>query len=233
MVHSLQSLFQAIADARDKYELKQLVTVRAGEYFLAQRWGLIFFNELPTNQAKIPDIMRLALSVEHNPVLRYLVENHAPIHEELLLPPGVWQVICPRADHAHVMLGPIVGCGQLLGAIGFTRPKESPAFHAKNLADLTALCLHLSTKLTTIQSLPTGLNSLDTNRLTPREIEIVELVVQGLTNAEIGAALWITENSVKQALKRIYRKLEVSSRAKMVALLSRDRKLLSNQDNAV
>ena len=58
------------------------------------------------------------------------------------------------------------------------------------------------------------------NRLTPREAQIAELVAQGLTSTEIGAALWITENTVKQALKRIYRKLKVSSRAEMVAQMS-------------
>jgi DNA-binding CsgD family transcriptional regulator len=56
--------------------------------------------------------------------------------------------------------------------------------------------------------------------LTPREIQIAELVAQGLTNAQIGATLWITENSVKQAFKRMFCKLEVSSRAEMVAQLS-------------
>lgn len=60
---------------------------------------------------------------------------------------------------------------------------------------------------------------LNTNCLTPREIQIAQLVAQGQTNAEIGVTLWITENSVKQALKRMFRKLEVSSRAQMVALL--------------
>ncbi|MEL6899392.1 MAG: helix-turn-helix transcriptional regulator, partial [Cyanobacteria bacterium J06606_4] len=55
--------------------------------------------------------------------------------------------------------------------------------------------------------------------LTPREREIADLVAQGLTNKSIGQALWITENSVKQALKRMYRKLAVSSRAEMVARL--------------
>ena len=58
------------------------------------------------------------------------------------------------------------------------------------------------------------------DRLTPRELEIAKLVAQGRTNAEIGAELWITENSVKQALKRMFRKLEVSSRAEMVAQLA-------------
>jgi hypothetical protein len=35
----------------------------------------------------------------------------------------------------------------------------------------------------------------------------------------IGAELWITQNSVKQALKRMFRKLEVSARTEMVAKL--------------
>jgi DNA-binding CsgD family transcriptional regulator len=61
---------------------------------------------------------------------------------------------------------------------------------------------------------------LNCDRLTPREAQIAELVAEGLTSAEIGAALWITENTVKQALKRMYRKLKVSSRAEMVAQMS-------------
>jgi DNA-binding CsgD family transcriptional regulator len=52
------------------------------------------------------------------------------------------------------------------------------------------------------------------------DLQISELVALGRTNAEIGSELWITENSVKQALKRMFRKLEVSSRAEMVAQLA-------------
>jgi DNA-binding CsgD family transcriptional regulator len=67
---------------------------------------------------------------------------------------------------------------------------------------------------------PVAITSWNCKRLTPREAQIAELVAQGLTSAEIGAALWITENTVKQALKRMFRKLQVSSRAEMVAQLS-------------
>ncbi len=229
MANSLQPLFQAIAQARDEHELRLHVMVRAGEYFVAQRWGLFFFDQLPIVEANLQGLLKLALSFEHNPVLRYLVEHHAPVHEELLLPPGKWKIICPRSDHGHVMAGPIVGDSCLVGAVGFTRVLGTPAFEAQDIIDLSALCLHLSTRLATMrsplavplgQSQPTQFNSLNINRLTPREIQIAELVAQGLTNAEIGAALWITENSVKQALKRMFRKLEVSSRAEMVARLS-------------
>ena len=88
----------------------------------------------------------------------------------------------------------------------------------QNLADLSALCLHLSTWTATVRSQPP--QRLKTDRLTAREVQIAELVAQGRTNAEIGIELWITENSVKQALKRMFRKLEVSSRTEMVAQLS-------------
>ena len=57
--------------------------------------------------------------------------------------------------------------------------------------------------------------------MTSRELQIAKLVAQGLTNTEIGKTLWIQENSVKQALKRMFRKLQVSSRAEMIAKLSR------------
>ncbi|MBD2777772.1 helix-turn-helix transcriptional regulator [Iningainema tapete] len=213
MAYSLQSLFEAIAHTPNEQELRLHVMARVGEYFAAQRWGLFFFDEFPQN------IQSIALSTKHNPVLRYVVEHHAPIHEELLLPPGAWRLICPRQDHGHVMAGPIVNNSQLVGGIGLTRDRDAPAFNAHDLANLSALCLHLSTWLVTTKSPAIKSNSINIQKLTPREIQIAQLVAQGLTNAEIGKALWITENSVKQALKRMFRKLEISSRAEMVARL--------------
>jgi DNA-binding CsgD family transcriptional regulator len=241
MANSLQSLFQAIAIAHDEQELRQHVRVGVREYFAAQRCSLFFFEQLVSAEKKLSNIAQRALSLDRNPVLRYLVERHAAVHDELVLPPGVWKTICPRSDHAHVMAGPIVTNGCLVGGLGFTRDseallrsadREAPAFNAQDLADLSALCLHLSTRLATIGSRSSGLIPLNCDRLTPREIQIAELVAQGLTNAQIGATIWITENSVKQALKRMFRKLEVSSRAEMVAQLSSN-KLFSPRDKAV
>jgi DNA-binding CsgD family transcriptional regulator len=232
MANSLQSLFQAIAQSRDEQELRQHVSLRVREYFVAQRCSLFFFDQLLSSGKKLSNIAQRALSLDYNPVLRYVVERHAAVHDELVLPPGVWKTICPRSDHAHVMAGPIVMNGCLVGGLGFTRDREAPAFNAQDLADLSALCLHMSTRLATLQSRSSGLIPVNCDRLTPREIQIAELVAQGLTNAQIGATLWITENSVKQALKRMFRKLEVSSRAEMVAQLSSN-KLFSLRDKAV
>ncbi|MBW4484064.1 MAG: LuxR family transcriptional regulator [Tildeniella torsiva UHER 1998/13D] len=212
---SLQALFGAIAQTQTEADLRQSVMAALGEYFAARRWMLSFANEIPAIDHTTPRLMRLALSLDYNPVLRYLVKRHAAVHDEVVLPPGVWQTLCPRADHGHVMAGPLVSEGQLVGGVAFTRHRDDGAFNADNLADLGALCLHLSTKLAALRARP----GLDCGALTPREAEIVALVAQGLTNKAIGAALWITENSVKQALKRIFRKLGVSSRAEMVAKL--------------
>lgn len=227
MESPLQPLFTAIAQAQDEDEIRESIMAALGEYFEANRWKLSFLDQLPTINENTPRMLKLALSLDYNPVLRYLVQRHAAVHEGIILPNGVWQTICPRADHGHVMVGPIVTHGQLVGGIAFTRHRDEPAFNTDNLADLSALCLHLSTRLAQIRSKPltfehnaVNVDSPKKNPLTPREIEITELVAQGLTNAQIGTKLWITEHSVKQALKRMFRKLGVVSRAQLVARIA-------------
>jgi DNA-binding NarL/FixJ family response regulator len=48
--------------------------------------------------------------------------------------------------------------------------------------------------------------------LSDRELEILEYVTRGLSNAQIARALWVSEQTVKFHLSRIYKKLGVSSR---------------------
>jgi DNA-binding NarL/FixJ family response regulator len=48
--------------------------------------------------------------------------------------------------------------------------------------------------------------------LTARELEILQLVAEGLSNSEMARRLWVTEQTVKFHLSNIYRKLEVSNR---------------------
>ena len=56
--------------------------------------------------------------------------------------------------------------------------------------------------------------------LTEAERRIAELVAEGRTNREVAAALFLTEHSVETALTRVYRKLEVRSRAELAHLLA-------------
>jgi DNA-binding CsgD family transcriptional regulator len=216
MNSSLHSLFAEIDRIKDERDLRSHVIPIIGEYFATTRSGIFFFDQIPLLDLNLQRILTGALSVDRNPVARYLAEHHAPVHEEVVTSPKVWSIICPRADHWHVMAGPIVSRGQLVGAVGCTRDRSRPAFATQNLADLSGICLHLSIWAATVRSSP---QPFKTERLTARELQIVELVALGRTNAAIGQELWITENSVKQALKRMFRKLEVSSRAEMVAQL--------------
>jgi DNA-binding NarL/FixJ family response regulator len=48
--------------------------------------------------------------------------------------------------------------------------------------------------------------------LTGRELEILRAVAKGHSNARIGRELWISEQTVKFHLSKVYRKLEVSNR---------------------
>ena len=133
------------------------------------------------------------------------------------------------------MVGPIVNNGTLVGGLALTREVNTIAFTHENLLDLSALCLHISTQLIKINSQPQSVSNNDHRevkipvKITDRELQIAQLVAQGLTNKKIGKQLWITENSVKQALKRMFRKLGVSSRAEMIAVLSGQYDLQSNE----
>lgn len=54
--------------------------------------------------------------------------------------------------------------------------------------------------------------------LTPREMEVVELIRQGLSNKEVAAELCISPYTVKTLLRRIYEKTGVSTKTQLVML---------------
>ncbi|WP_426514557.1 response regulator [Dactylosporangium sp. McL0621] len=54
--------------------------------------------------------------------------------------------------------------------------------------------------------------------LTPRELEVLTLMGQGLSNAELAAALTLSEATVKTHVARIFTKLELRDRAQAVVL---------------
>jgi two-component system NarL family response regulator len=66
---------------------------------------------------------------------------------------------------------------------------------------------------------------MQTEPLTARELEVLALVAKGLSNKEIGTALGITEGTVKNHLKRIYEKLQVTDRTE-AAMLAIERGIL-------
>lgn len=58
--------------------------------------------------------------------------------------------------------------------------------------------------------------------LSPREREVVRLVVEGASNDEIGAALGISSRTVESHLRRLFERLDVASRTELAARALRE-----------
>jgi predicted ATPase/class 3 adenylate cyclase/DNA-binding CsgD family transcriptional regulator len=56
--------------------------------------------------------------------------------------------------------------------------------------------------------------------LTPAEVDVARKVAEGLTNAEVADALFVSTNTVKTHLKNIYAKLDISSRASLATTVT-------------
>jgi predicted ATPase/class 3 adenylate cyclase/DNA-binding CsgD family transcriptional regulator len=59
--------------------------------------------------------------------------------------------------------------------------------------------------------------------LTPAELQVVELVAEGLSNQEVAARLFISPRTVGSHLTHVYTKLDLSNRTELVAALHRRR----------
>lgn len=62
--------------------------------------------------------------------------------------------------------------------------------------------------------------------ITPRELEILELIAAGLSNKEIGARVHVSENTVKTHSSRLFDKLGARRRTQAV-LLARELRLIA------
>jgi len=202
MGNSLAALLSALRGAVGADNVRARLFPTATEFFGALRGGMFLL-------ADAPDDPRFG----NNPFARALLERPAPLHDGQLGSFGQWRAREVRADHGHVLVGPIVARGELIGVLGFTRHIAGEPFDADDVANLSALCLHVSTQLASAAP-PAKFD------LSPREEEIVALVAKGQTNAQIGRALFISGETVKASLKTIFRKAGASSRAQLVAVLA-------------
>jgi DNA-binding NarL/FixJ family response regulator len=58
----------------------------------------------------------------------------------------------------------------------------------------------------------------ETEKLTPRELEVLELVAHGLTNKDVALAIGRTDETVKIHLKSVFAKLNVATRTEAVRM---------------
>lgn len=58
-------------------------------------------------------------------------------------------------------------------------------------------------------------------KVTPRELEVLELVADGHSTREIARRLWVTEETVKTHIRRLHDRLGARTRAHAVAIAFR------------
>jgi two-component system NarL family response regulator len=90
----------------------------------------------------------------------------------------------------------------------------TPSMASKLLTEFT----NLAKKADERQSVPTP-------RLTDRELEVLKLVAQGMSNREIAGELYISENTVKNHVRNILEKLHLHSRMEAVVYAVREKLL--------
>jgi DNA-binding NarL/FixJ family response regulator len=88
--------------------------------------------------------------------------------------------------------------------------------HPDDLAAAVRQSFNHSVYMAGAEAAPPGNSSVTSGkshaRLTRREHEILQLVAEGHSNAQLARMLWVTEQTVKFHLSNIYRKLDVSNR---------------------
>lgn len=230
MDSAFKTLIHSLATAPTELALRNRFMDGISQVFPAEKYGIYLaskHNLLSCDTHGVSDdfisrYQKYGRAID--PVRDYVVKHHAPCHEGLVFPPQMWQQselyerCCSQYKHQHIMTGGIVGKGELIGTVHFARTNDI-AFNTHDLLKLSAVCNHLSACLANLRNKPNLLNETLTNLLTSREMQIARLVATGLTNAEIAQELWISPNTVKKALKTVFHKLDVGSRAEMVMKL--------------
>lgn len=74
-----------------------------------------------------------------------------------------------------------------------------------------------------LQYLITPEDDVDLSILSARQREILELVVEGMSNAQIAQRLFLSESTVKQHLRAAYKLLRVNNRTEAARLIRTDR----------
>ena len=162
----------------------------------------------------------------------------APVHnwqvyrEEEWRKDVVWTGYGRRLGIYHYMAAPIFGSrGRLIGVLNFCRRQEDAPFDETTLAMASAFSGFVSATLSRVASAPDVIDDSVHDRLAPRELQVARLVAAGRNNVEIALELGLARETVKQALRRVYGKLQVSGRAQMAATLAA-RGLLGHRSGA-
>jgi DNA-binding NarL/FixJ family response regulator len=98
-----------------------------------------------------------------------------------------------------------------LGAVAYVVKRVQPDDLAVAVRQVYAHSVYLPGMIDRSRAVPVE-KPIDNSDLTHRELEILCLVSEGMSNAQLARTLWVTEQTVKFHLSNIYRKLGVANR---------------------
>jgi len=220
----LKRAIERVARAQSLEELKDSLVESARELFFARAAG-VHFLEAGGEDDEAPALLGVPVHLhsQYCCVTRILLKRvfdcHAPVHQRQFFSDLAWTQLPTVGDVRaaaglyHYLVSPLIRHGAIGGMISTARHYNEQPFGERELSAAAALSAHVTERVSALRWHP-HLGEVP-GRLTPREGQIVELVVEGLTNAEVGTVLCISENTVKVALKKVFRKLEVSSRTEL------------------
>jgi DNA-binding CsgD family transcriptional regulator len=222
----LTAVLTRAAASKSYAQLRSTLMEHLGQLVSARAVGLYLFDEhlRPRDVAAlgVPDTFLLRyeeIGRRSDPLMAEMSRARVPLHNLDVCTPKEWQRqplythVLQRFDIEHVLEAPLVDATRVIGALHFGRSDKDKSFDAGNVRVIAALASHLSALIATLPS------EEGNDPLTPRELEIAQLVAAGLNNREIGDCLSISRNTVKACLKRLFAKIDVSARAEMVSQL--------------
>jgi DNA-binding NarL/FixJ family response regulator len=144
-------------------------------------------------------VMETSMSSEEKTGLAWLAEMRGQF-------PDVAVIVLSTSDNADD-----IGSALSLGAVAYVVKKAHPDDLAVAVRQVYEHSIYLPRVVdgNAEVSVEEPINHSD---LTRREVEILRLVSEGLSNAELAKMLWVTEQTVKFHLSNIYRKLGVANR---------------------
>ncbi|MFA5503981.1 MAG: hypothetical protein WC314_08610 [Vulcanimicrobiota bacterium] len=73
-------------------------------------------------------LMRNGSEMPLNPVIQAFQELQTPLHEAMVIHEDIWRAYCPRADHGHVLVGPLLRGAEMIGVLAVTRHQDQGVF---------------------------------------------------------------------------------------------------------
>lgn len=143
-----------------------------------------------------------------DPLMHHLLRRRTAVTER---DAGPEPTVCARWGMGRILIVPLFAAHGVAGSLNLVRPDGAPGFTSQDQLTALALAGQASVALARCERVPI------TTGLTGREEELLRLLGDGLRNREIASLRGVSEHAVHQALKRLYRKLGVRSRAAAVA----------------